>query len=537
MSAATDAAIEGDFTAAGPAAGRGDPGRVASGGRIVLVANVGDDVGAAAHLAALGGRADGRVVVVRPTPGAGDLGTLGLDVLVAAGKRPGAAKAERVTAMSWEIARAWMRAGQISDVVVDRAHRLTEPQAAALAGFAAGVGASLWLVWGGRENPAHLHTALAGAGGRAVDQVGLWEFRTQLPAPAPLIADGPGDGRAWPALPAAEFTTFLAGCRRHLTHAEFGLVAEVYYDTAAATDAWIAARDRPGVDNQARFAATLTGWLRDVAVGPAPDPGAVLVRLRAVQAALFTHAVVLGWEPAALGPEPAGRLLGDLTATRSAALQAVCRTDAAAATALSLHLNLGPTHFELLRIADVAPDGSAIRPPTSTALHRPGYGRGGNATPQHARWMLTAALNAPRPASEDVLGWGEFCSREPILIPTHARPIFAAHRAYRAGHGATDEEPFFVHPHEPGRRSPAPVLREAIRRTCRQLRLDPPWVHGDNCRYGADVGLVHRRHGWMTERGLTMLMLDPQYPAHIPQPPRPDPPARVRPHEVRGPDR
>ncbi len=116
-----------------------------------------------------------------------------------------------------------------------------------------------------------------------------------------------------------------------------------------------------------------------------------------------------------------------------------------------------------------------------------------------------------------------------------ARSIFAAHRAYRAGHGATDEDPFFVHPHEPGRRSPAPVLREAIRRTCRQLRLDPPWVHGDNCRYGADVGLVHRRPGWMTERGLSMLMLDPQYPAHIPQPP--EPPARVRPHHARGPER
>ncbi|MDN5932951.1 MAG: hypothetical protein L0I24_18120, partial [Pseudonocardia sp.] len=66
--------------------------------RTVLVANFGDDVGAATHLAALGGRGDGRVVVVRPTPGAGDLRTLGLDVLVAAGKRPGAAKIERVTA-------------------------------------------------------------------------------------------------------------------------------------------------------------------------------------------------------------------------------------------------------------------------------------------------------------------------------------------------------------------------------------------------------------------------------------------------------
>ncbi|MDN5750252.1 MAG: hypothetical protein L0H64_17365 [Pseudonocardia sp.] len=509
-------------TAADPVASR----------RTVLVANFGDDVGAATHLAALGGRGDGRVVVVRPTPGAGDLRTLGLDVLVAAGKRPDAAKTEGVSAACWDIARAWLRGREVGDVVVDRAHRLTEPQAAALAAFAAEVGASLWLIWGGREDPAHLHGALA-ADGRLVEQVGLWELRAQLPAPAPIIPTGPGDGRAWPVLPAANFTTFLAVCRRHLSSAEFGLVAEVYYDTAEATDAWLGTRERPGVDNQSRFAAALTGWLRDVAIGPAPAPAAALVRLRAAQAALFTAAIVLGWEPAALGPEPARRLLGDLTVGRAEALRAGCRTDAAAATALSLHLNLGPTHFELLRIGDVAPDGSAIRPPTSTALHRPGYGSGSNATPQHAVRMLAAALNKPRRTGEDErVGWGEFCCREPITLPAHAWSILAAHRAYRVGRSATDEDPLFVHPREPGSRSPAPVLREAIRRSCHRLRIDPPWTHGGGCRYGGDVGLVARRHGWMVERGLSMLMLDPQYPAHIPQPPRPRPVVRHRPRRA-----
>jgi hypothetical protein len=72
-----------------------------------------------------------------------------------------------------------------------------------------------------------------------------------------------------------------------------------------------------------------------------------------------------------------------------------------------------------------------------------------------------------------------------------------------------------------------------IRRTCRQLRIDPPWIHGDDCRYGGDVGLIPRRHGWMIERGLSMLMLDPQYPARIPQPPHPRPPARGRPRLAR----
>jgi hypothetical protein len=64
----------------------------------------------------------------------------------------------------------------------------------------------------------------------------------------------------------------------------------------------------------------LTGWLRDVAVGPAPSPPAALIRLRAVQASLFVQGIVLGWAPAALGPDPARRLLGDLTAARAGAL-------------------------------------------------------------------------------------------------------------------------------------------------------------------------------------------------------------------------
>lgn len=249
---------------------------------------------------------------------------------------------------------------------------------------------------------------------------------------------------------------------------------------------------------------------------------------------MFTAAIVLSWEPAALGPEPTRRLLGDLTVARAEALRAGCRTDAAAATALSLHLNLGPTHFELLRIGDVAPDGSAIRPPTSTAVHLPGYGVGSNATPVHAVRMIAAAMNTPRRVGEDErVGWGEFCCREPITVPAHAWSVFAAHRASRVGRGATEQDPLFVHPHEPGSRSPAPVLREAIRRSCHQLRIDPPWIHGDDCRYGGDVGLVARRRGWMIERGLSMLMLDPQYPVHIPQPPRPRPPAGAGPRRPR----
>jgi len=63
------------------------------------------------------------------------------------------------------------------------------------------------------------------------------------------------------------------------------------------------------------------------------------------------------------GPLPATRLPGNLTSQVAGALQTAVRTDTAAATALSMHLNHGPAFFGPLQLSDVAPDGSAIRVP------------------------------------------------------------------------------------------------------------------------------------------------------------------------------
>jgi hypothetical protein len=122
----------------------------------------------------------------------------------------------------------------------------------------------------------------------------------------------------------------------------------------------------------------LTGWLRDSAIGPASCGPAAQVRLRAVQAALFVRAIVLSWRPGPLGPQPATRLPGNLTPRVAAALQTAVRTDAAAATALSVHLNQGPAFFSVLQLGDVAPDGSAIRIPPGQVRPRPaGHHAGG----------------------------------------------------------------------------------------------------------------------------------------------------------------
>jgi hypothetical protein len=127
------------------------------------------------------------------------------------------------------------------------------------------------------------------------------------------------------------------------------------------TDLWIELRRDLPAQSMGRFTAALTSWLRDDMLGPAPCAAAALVRLRAVQAALFTSGVLLRWDATALGPTPAGRLTGDLTPDRAAMLATACgQTATAAATALSLHLNHRATHFGRLAIRDIVPDGSAL---------------------------------------------------------------------------------------------------------------------------------------------------------------------------------
>lgn len=158
----------------------------------------------------------------------------------------------------------------------------------------------------------------------------------------------------------------------------------------------------------------------------------------------------------------AARLLGDLTSELASALHATCRTEEAAVTALLLHLNLTPISFGLLRMRDVAPDGAAVRGPT-TSPDWPAYQTG-------SRYTRAFAVLSLRPGDE--IPWNEFSCRELVVIPDHAQAIFAAHRAYRVRQGATNDDPYFAHPQGPPLRSEQ-LLREAIRRTCHKLGIGP----------------------------------------------------------------
>ena len=131
----------------------------------------------------------------------------------------------------------------------------------------------------------------------------------------------------------------------------------------------------------------------------------------------------------------------------------------------------------------------------------------------------------------DQRSWRELATAEPIRIPGCARPLFAAHLAYRRVSGAAASDPYFEHPRDPGNKPPAECLRAAIRSTTRRIGLDLPWMHADDCRYGADIGLTWRGQSWLAERGLRLARTGPgQDPAITPPWARPCP----LPHWVSG---
>ncbi len=477
--------------------------------RTVIVENPSDHASITRHLAATGGLAAGRAII-RPTPGAADLCTLGLDVLVAAGISTEAAQKEHLRGVCWEYARAWLTGHRVTDLLADRAHRLTAAQLTALGGLAADLGASLWLLWGSSADPAPAIAELRNVVGREVERIGMWDLCGQL-EPVERKPVGLPEADGWPPLPEADFITFLAACRRHLAAPDFAAVASAYYDAADMTDLWTELRRDLPARSMACFTAVLTSWLRDDMLGPAPCAAVALVRLRAVQAALLTRGILLRWDATALGPDPAARLTGDLTPGRATMLAMACgQTGMAAATALCLHLNHRATHLGHLAISDIAPDGSAL-------------------TLDPARWQLAGG----QAGSRDGTALAELAYGDLVRLPACAQPIIAAHLAYRRGQGADEGDPYFIGSRSPDRGSPERTLNNAVSRACRTIGYDPPWLHGNDCRYGADTGLTAREPGWLAERGLSLHRIDPAISDCVPPPVSP---RRYRPASLERPD-
>ncbi|MFF5205854.1 hypothetical protein [Streptosporangium sp. NPDC000396] len=447
-------------------------------------------------------------LLVRPTPGGGDELTLGLDILAALGKNPEGLRHDKIGGTGWELTRAWLTATGITDLLIDRAHTLPSDRIADLITLSDELGIWLWLIWSGDEHLVPAMKLIVEAG--HPDQV----IRPQdLPdvLPLPRVAR-PEHREPWPALPAADFTTFRAACRRHLSPRAFARADEHYRAAVGRVHVWMADHD-PRLDDWLALpsppltdvATDLTGWLRDTHLGPATEPALALIVLRATQAALFRHAIFLRWNPATLGPAPAARLPGDLTPARARDLAALAPTDHVAATALSLHLNLPPTHFGCFRHGDLAADASLLTAPPPHSHPPP---------PQAKLFYAPNGALTPLSVAEGELA----CCQGPILIPPHARHLLAAHQALRRHQNADADEPLFLNDHDPAR-TPATVLLQRTIRTCDRLNLNPPWLHRGPCKYGADVGLAPRSYGWLHERALVLRQLDRDLIARLTFPP------------------
>ena len=127
-----------------------------------------------------------------------------------------------------------------------------------------------------------------------------------------------------------------------------------------------------------------------------------------------------------------------------------------------MHLNQGPALFDLLQLSDVAPDGSAIRVPPGRA--RP-LRRG--ITPGAGGWY-GQVLEA------DERSWRELAAAEPSASRPMARPLLAAHLAYRRESDAASTDPYFAHPLDPANKPATEILHAAIRSTAQRIGLDLP---------------------------------------------------------------
>ncbi|MFE2864916.1 hypothetical protein [Embleya sp. NPDC059259] len=448
----------------------------------IAVLNPGDHVQATRRLIAVEGQ---NRVVVRPSPG-GRVGDLALDVLAASGHSPDALLDERASvAAAWRSAAAWMLVDRVEELVVDRAHLLPTGATIALAELAARVGARLWLMWSTPDHPQPLLDELADIG-CDVEAITLPDFYQRLPLPArhtrwtswshPSPHVWPDDERGRVLLPAHDFPLFLDVCRATLRAADFVGVRAEYDHEFHDTTRWF---DSHRALDPADLAATLAFRLRDHRIAPAPSPEHALIRLRATQAALFLKGWLLRWQPQLLGQSSAGRLLGVLTPDIAERLRATATPQAAAATALSLHLCTGTDGFGDITMGDTRPDGFHLI-----------------AHPDHDPTR------------------GHICGPDPVVLPEHGMALFSAHLATRRAQGAEGADPVFLHPHSTA--NPDAALLEAVRRACHRIHATPPWLHRPSyCRHGRHVPREGKLSGWMNVGALDLVPLSEDLRARL----------------------
>ncbi|GHH54779.1 hypothetical protein [Streptomyces candidus] len=485
---------------------------------VYVVIDGNDDPNLSRRLAAL--EAPERIVV-RPNP-VRSANDLVWDVLAGAGKNPAAVRTCRLSiADAWKAATAWITAARVTDILIERAHRLTHREALQLAELADQTNADLWLIWSGGGDPARMCNAIEslgrserkgaargripfGAPHRPVRAMGGDTFERVLPLPAPAVSlplnpDEYADPDAdWPALPTADFPLFLAACRRQLAGDTFDQLHLAYRTEAQATDAFVRRHRNHLAEGRTgnAFKQALNAYLRDERLGPAASGRLALIRLRAIQASLFIQGVLLRWQSRALGPAAADQLTTWLTPGICRALRATVSTHAAAVTVISLHLTAAPDRFSHLLCRNLDEHGHYLYLPTFPDA----------AAYLRADW----AHEIDRRHQDESPSYAHTTGKTPL--PPYAAELLAAHLAHRRADGSGTRRRYFADPKNPTLDASDRALVETIGRTCRRIGVNPFWLHRGMCEVAGIGAGPAPLTDWMAARRLDVVILSDEGP-------------------------
>ena len=320
-----------------------------------LVEDPHDSLELAQLVAGLADRAGGRAVC-HPTPGPQTSTQLAADLLVALGKRFDALRFERQRPRAWPLVELWMAAEEVRHLFVLRAHLLHPDRWRELTALGYRRGINIWLIGPplsrrrgapqGRRRP-HRWTAEAFAAHWA-------NTKTDEP-------DG-DDSTTFPEVPAEDFPTFRAACRRLLDNAGFEQVDHAYRQSMDDTDVWL----RPW-DPRGRRTAPPPLTLDDLAshlqslIITSTGTAEAVTRLRGAQAACFRAGWLVGFDPVVVNPKNGQVPLGsDLDRTVASRLRRLCTPHSVAAMTLFLATHLHSEALSHLHIGDIGAEGTTV---------------------------------------------------------------------------------------------------------------------------------------------------------------------------------
>jgi len=398
-------------------------------------------------------------VVCHATRGTSGFGGLGLELLVALGKRFDAARVGRVDhRRGWELAELWTAAERTQHLFILRAHLLHSSQWDRLIRLADDCGASLWLVVHESQVRARHAAVLQALPGHQL--LTLDEFATRWKTPTSLTVEPPAG--EFPEVPSADFPTFRAACRQLLDKSSFQRVDQLYDQAFDAARAWVrdlASDWYPGTPSDVIDIDAVAVLLQRLTVASS-SPSETLVRLRGAQAGLFCHGILLTLDLSSRAMIGLADLRATLSPTVATRLRSLCTPEWTAATALALLAEPHAGDLENLNLGAVAPDASQVTIGGLKHLH----------------------------------------------VPTYARSLILVQFLQRQHQGAAMDAPLFVD--KTGtQRSDLRPLATIVSSVAAKIGISPPRLTKEFRLLSESLGSA-----WLARRGLTITPIDDPYP-------------------------